>query len=232
MLGDNISQAVWGEDFDPVAIRVLNKSQSFHRAVVGPLDERYLQLLESLAYGMDIGNGNSDMAEPLRFIIAMMVAGEICVALGSPIMSEFQQGVLTKEPFHAVPPVVRALAFECSLEAEKLQGKIHFLEVESLQKFHADHVAIKGQGELRVLDPQHGLIESNVAWCVCHEVPVLAFVFQVRASASRVMDRGIRKAALFVRKTTPAGFICKSCRSLSSLGRIPGNPQGVYPRQR
>ena len=121
MLGDNLAQAMRGEDFDPIAVGVLNKSQALHGPIVGSLDEGNSELLESFTDGMNVGHGNADMTEALGFVVAMVVAAETRVALGAPIMSQFQQGALAEEPFHAIAGVPRALSFEGFLKAQKVE---------------------------------------------------------------------------------------------------------------
>ena len=76
------------EDFDPVTIRVLDEGDALHLAGVDLLHKGNAEFFQARTGLVDIGNGEPQMAEPLRLFIAAVVFA-LFVIFRAPVMGQF-----------------------------------------------------------------------------------------------------------------------------------------------
>lgn len=75
--------------FDPIPIRIQNERNMLHPPVRQLLLERHAELLEPLAGGVHVVDGDGDVAESARFFVAVVV-GSGFEGFGAVVVAEFE----------------------------------------------------------------------------------------------------------------------------------------------
>src|SRR5882757_6308970 len=101
-----ILEPLWLDDFDPVAVRILDECDIAHLALIGPLDERHTVLVEPADRRVQIGHREANVAKALRLRVAVVVL-ECRVALRAPVVRELEDRALAEGPCGALADVVR-----------------------------------------------------------------------------------------------------------------------------
>lgn len=128
---------VAADDFHPVAIGVLGEGDVLHATLGEFLLEWVAGILESLAGGLDVIDGDSDVAEStVRFRVSVGDA-VVGVALGAVVVGELQHGV-TIRPVTITLQRLGAIVCE-EVQRELVFGEVQLLdlvETEELVEFH------------------------------------------------------------------------------------------------
>ena len=83
------------QDFNPVAIWVLDKREPLHLAIIRALDELHAMRLKTVTRRLHVGNANADVSKPPRILVTVMV-GSVRVILRAIVMCQFKQRRLLK----------------------------------------------------------------------------------------------------------------------------------------
>ena len=77
------------QHLNPIPIRILDKRQAFHLALIRLLDKRHPQFLKARRR-LHIGHRNANVPKPLRFAVPVVVA-QRRIILTAPVVGQLQQ---------------------------------------------------------------------------------------------------------------------------------------------
>jgi len=146
--------ALVGDDFDPVAIRVEDKSDALHLSIVGLLLERNTQLFQSVAGRGDIIDGDGDVAVSPAWVTVTVGVLEAWVVFSSVVVRQLEN------TFSCEAGLGLFLVCEsttCVVVRKEVEGKV---VVDLLRVLlHSEEVTVEFQGSLRVPDTEHGVVK-------------------------------------------------------------------------
>lgn len=143
-----------GDDLYPVSIRVVDKGNVSHPAILGPLLELDAELIESLASSLEIVDGDTDVAETSsRLLVTGGVALEAGIILSTPVVTELEDTLSVEE---LVPDVflVEVGVVETVGEGKEVVGKVTAGRL--VENLHTKNLLVEGKGHLRILNPEIG----------------------------------------------------------------------------
>lgn len=146
-----------GNDLDPVSIRVVDKGNVSHPALLGPLLEPDAKLIESLASGLEVVDSNTDVAETSsRLLVTGSVALEIGIILSTPVVTELKNTLSVKE---LVPDafLVEVGVVETVGEGKEVVGEITAGGL--VENLHTKNLLVERKRDLRVPNPEHRVVE-------------------------------------------------------------------------
>lgn len=152
----HLGNSVRIEDFDPITVWVLDEGQSLHFPVIWLLDESYSELFESFTCSVNVRYNNSDVSIS-TWILVSIVIGEIWLILGSPVVSQLN-GRMSRKGINGTFLVI-SWDLSWIFVSHEIQGKFSIRKIELLQKSHSQNFGIKRQGETRIFNSVHCLLE-------------------------------------------------------------------------
>lgn len=150
---------LWVENFNPIAIRVLNKSQSMHLPLIRFLDELHPHRFKPLTRLINVGDNNADMTKSSRVLVSIVVV-EIRIVFGAPIMCQFDGRMGAHRVHTSLLLTLRNLG--CILVTHEEKRKLAMWKVKLFEKLHTQDVAVKRQTLARVFDAEHCLLKVKV----------------------------------------------------------------------
>lgn len=145
------------DDLDPISIRVVDKGNVSHPALLGPLLELDAELIKSLASSLEVVHTDTDVAETSsRFLVTGSVALEVGIILSTPVMTELKDTFSLEE---LLPDVllVEVDTVEPVGESKEVVGEVTTGSL--IINLHTKNLFVEGKGHLRVLNPHHGVVE-------------------------------------------------------------------------